>query len=435
MARYAPGLALPIVAGTLSTILFARIATPVELGTFLLVLATATTLGIPFGHWLQQATLRLYPAYAQAGRERSFEQALSVLGVASATVCTTVFAVVLGLGLGGVRSAPGLYVPALALVFFPVASTGRSALLQARFALGRYTTVNVLSAVGKLALPLVLLLWLPPEAALLWGTAAALFGAWLWLARQSRRHPDPDAAPDLTLAEFKHIARESLAYGAPLTVSEVGAQILTYSDRWTIGLVLGPAAVGLYSTNYSIAEKLILLLQAPLIYAAHSQIVNAWESDTRERTRRLIESATRWLALLGIPLVVFTVVRGEMLSALLLGEAFAGGHVEIPIAAASVLLYAASQYGHKSFELSRSTWVITVTLSAAAAVNLLAVVLLTLALGYIGGALATAVGYASYAAAIYIVSRRRGPFRWEVPSKTLVRSLVAAGPASVLWLT
>src|SRR5947209_10118245 len=79
VARYAPGLAVPIIAGTLSTIIFARLATPEELGTFLLILASATTLGVPFGYWLQQAVLRLYPAYAETGRTRSFEQAVSVL--------------------------------------------------------------------------------------------------------------------------------------------------------------------------------------------------------------------------------------------------------------------------------------------------------------------------------------------------------------------
>ena len=425
---------MPIIAGTLSTIVFARLATPQELGTFLLVLASATTLGIPFGQWLQQATLRLYPAYAQTGRTRSFEQAVSVLGLLSATTCTAVFAVPLGLGLAGVRSAPDLLVPALALAFFPVASSGRSALLQARYALGRYTALNMLAALGKLGLPLLLLAWLPPVAALLWGTAAALCAVWLGLALQSERPPDIDATPDLSLREFRHITRESLAYGVPLTLSEIGAQILTYSDRLTIGLLLGPAAVGLYSTNYSIAEKLVLLLQAPLIYAAHSQIVTAWESETVDRTRRLIAAATRWLVVLGVPLVVFSAVRGDMLSALLLGEAFAGGHMIIPIAAGSILLYAASQYGHKSFELSRTTWVITMTLSGAALVNLVAVVALTLALGYIGGALATAVGYAAYAAAIFVVTRRRGPFPWEVPWRTVVRALVAAGVAAAVWI-
>ncbi|TME35130.1 MAG: lipopolysaccharide biosynthesis protein [Chloroflexi bacterium] len=431
VARYAPGLAVPIIAGTLSTIIFARLATPEELGTFLLILASATTLGVPFGYWLQQAVLRLYPAYAETGRTRSFEQAVSVLGLLAALACSAVFAVLLGLGLGGVRSVPGLFAPALALAFFPVASSGRSAMLQARYALGRYATLNVLAALGKLGLPLVLLLWLPPVAALLWGTAVALGAVWLVLVLQ---RADGSTEQGLSSLELRHIARESLTYGAPLTLSEVGAQILSYSDRWTIGLLLGPAAVGLYSTNYSIAEKLVILVQAPLIYAAHSQIVTAWESKAPDRTRHLIAVATRWLALVGVPLVAFTAVRGEMLSALLLGETFASGHVIIPIAAGSILLYAASQYGHKSFELSRSTWVITMTLSGAALVNLVAVVALTLAFGYVGGAWATALGYAVYGAATFIVTRHRGPFAWRVPWMTVCRAVVGAGVASTVWI-
>ena len=141
-----------------------------------------------------------------------------------------------------------------------------------------------------------------------------------------------------------------------------------------------------------------------------------------------------WLALVGVPLVAFTAVRGEMLSALLLGETFASGHVIVPIAAGSILLYAASQYGHKSFELSRSTWAITMTLSGAALVNLVAVVVLTLAFGYVGGAWATALGYAVYAAATFVVTRHRGPFAWRVPWVTVCRAVVAAGVASAVWI-
>jgi O-antigen/teichoic acid export membrane protein len=219
----------------------------------------------------------------------------------------------------------------------------------------------------------------------------------------------------------------------PLGVSQIGIQVLAYSDRFFISLLLGAAAVGLYSTNYSIAEKLLILVQAPLIYAAHPQIVSSWEQHRRADTERMIRNATRWLLILGVPLVAFTMVRSEMVSAVLLGEAFVPGHDVIPIVSLSILIYAASQYGHKSFELSKDTWVIAVTLVSAAVANTVAVIFLTLQFGYIGGAYATVLGYAAYAWVTYLVSRRRGPFRWEIPWRSALNALVAGTAAALIW--
>jgi O-antigen/teichoic acid export membrane protein len=234
-------------------------------------------------------------------------------------------------------------------------------------------------------------------------------------------------------SEIRLISREAFKFGMPLAVSQIGVQVLAYSDRYIISLLLGAAAVGLYSTNYSIAEKLLILVQAPLIYAAHPQIVSSWENSQRTDTERMIRNATRWLLILGVPLVAFTLVRSELVSALLLGEQFVPGHTVIPIVAVSILTYAASQYGHKSFELSKDTWVIAVSLIAAAIANTLAVVVLTLRLGYIGGAYATAFGYSAYAAVTYVISQRRGPFRWTIPWRSAVNTVIAGCAAACVW--
>jgi O-antigen/teichoic acid export membrane protein len=220
----------------------------------------------------------------------------------------------------------------------------------------------------------------------------------------------------------------------PLSVSEVGVQILQFSDRYALGALLGPAAVGLYGTNYSIAEKLVILVQAPLIYAAHSPIVAAWERGDRREVASLIRTAMRWLMLLGAPVVAFSAVRGELVSALLLGEQYAQGHVVIPIAAASILVYAASQYGHKTFELGKQTWVITSALLTAAVTNAVGVVVLITAIGYLGGALGTAVGYGVYALLVFVLSRRRSSaFAWDIPWRTLLVACGGAALASIAW--
>lgn len=429
LLRYVPGQVVPILVATLSTAIFTRLASPEAYGTFVLVSALATTISSPFGQWLMQGVLRFYPGAARAGRAAELVQAVSVLSLAFAAAISLVVVVVLYVGFG-TQLRPVDLLPAGLMTFFGLALAAPQAAMVARFAAGRYSAINALAAVCRLVLPLVLLPVLGPVPGLLWGSAVAAMLIWAILTWEQLR---TSMHVRVSLGEVRRIAREALSFGMPLAISEVGVQTLAYSDRYAIALILGAGAVGLYSTNYSIAEKLLILVQGPLIYAAHPQIVSTWEHGRHADTERMVRNATRWLMILGLPLVALTCVRSELISAILLGEAFVPGHAVLPIVALSILVYAGSQYGHKSFELSKDTWVIAVSLLSAAAANAVAVVLLTSRIGYTGGAIATLFGYTAYAAVTYVLSRRRGPFRWDIPWRTLRNVTLAGGAAAAVW--
>ncbi|MBV9325368.1 MAG: polysaccharide biosynthesis C-terminal domain-containing protein [Chloroflexi bacterium] len=432
VARYVPGLVVPIAFGTLSTIVFARVTSPEVLGAFLLATALATSIGTPCSQWLQQAVLRFYPQRMRDHRTQVFLLTTFGLAVVSGLVAATCIGVLLWCGFGGEEFRSWLIVPAAAITLFTVAGGAPEAALLATFQPARYSTFHSLTAVARFAFPLALMLVLEPLPALLWGTAAAIFLRWVLFAQGRPRATTNEAPPNR--AEVIGIGRDAATFGLPLSASEVGSQVLQYSDRYAIAGFLGAAPLALYSTNYSIAEKLLILVQAPLIYAAHPPIMAAWERGDRSETLSLIGSALRWLVLLGMPLTAFTLVRGELVSGLLLGDTYAAGHVVLPLTAVSILVYAASQYGHKCFELARNTWVITFALAIAGVANVLAAIGLTLTVGYIGGALATVVGYTSYAALIYYLSRRSGIFAWRIPWRTLGWAVVGSAAASLAWL-
>jgi peptidoglycan biosynthesis protein MviN/MurJ (putative lipid II flippase) len=66
--------------------------------------------------------------------------------------------------------------------------------------------------------------------------------------------------------------------------------------------------------------------------------------------------------------------------------------------------------------------------------NVVAVIVLTQALGFVGGAFGTAIGYGVYAVLIYYLSRRReSPFPWAVPWRTLGCAILAACAAAATW--
>ncbi|MDQ6672248.1 MAG: lipopolysaccharide biosynthesis protein [Chloroflexota bacterium] len=433
ITKYAPGLVLSIVLGAGSTAIFARLASPEDLGTYLLLFALATSVSAPLGLWLAQAALRLLPAYVRDGRPGKFLHALFLLELALGGLATLLVGGVLWLGFGG-RYFQGAYLlPAAVTTFFSVIVAVQGAILQATFASGRWSIYATLGSLAKLLLSVALFPILGAVSALLWGAAIATVGVWLVREVQQRRELPMDSS--VGMLELRQMWTEMTSFGTPFALAGIGEQVLTFSDRYIIGALLGPAAVALYSTNYSIAEKLFALIQAPLIYASGPHLNTHWEHGAAAEAERLIRTAMRWLFMIGVAILAFTIVRSRLLSALVLGDSLAEGHLVIPIVTASILVWAASQYGHASFQLGKISWIIAATLLIAAVANTLAVLWLTATIGYLGGALGTGAGYLVYAILVFVVSRLRGPLPWRIPWLTLAHVVCGAAAAVVFWAT
>jgi O-antigen/teichoic acid export membrane protein len=430
LLKYAPGLGLSIVFGAATTAIFARLAAPAELGTYLLIYALISGVCTPLSMALTQPILRLLPAYKSEGREGELLHAFFWLGLLAGGLGAAIVCALLWLGFGGTYFQIAYFLPAAITSFFSISGAGQVSVLEATFASGRWSLFATATAFLRLLLPLILFPFLGPAPALLWGGAIAL--ALVWAVRDHQQRREIPMRP-VGMRALRGIWSEATSFGIPFALTGIGDQTLAFSDRFIIGALLGPAAVGLYSTNYSIAEKLLILVQAPLIYAAQPRIISLWESGARADAERLVRTATRWLIMLGAPVLTFTIVRGDLLSDVVLGDKYVEAHIVIPLVTASILLWAASQYGHVSFQLSRTTWIISGALLCAAVANVLSVFVLTNTIGYLGGAFGTGIGYIVYAVIIFVMARRSGPLPWRIPWRTLARVICSAAVAAALW--
>jgi O-antigen/teichoic acid export membrane protein len=431
LLKYSSGIGLSILFGAATTAIFARLASPAELGSYLLIYALISGLCTPLSMGLSQPVLRLLPAFQRDGREGEVLHAFFWLGLLVAALGTASVALVMFFAFGGAYVEFEYIVPAMVMAFFTINGAGQAAVLEATLASTRWSVFATLTAFLKLCLPLLLFPFLGATRALLWGTAAAVIAAWLLRNHQQRRELPMS---HVGLRQMGRLWREAASFGAPFALTGVGDQTLAFSDRFIIGALLGAATVGLYSTNYSIAEKLLIMVQAPLIYAAQPRVISLWEHGSRHEAEQMIRTATRWLIMVGVPVLTFAIVRSELLSDVVLGDTFTEAHQVIPIVTAAILIWAASQYGHVSFQLAKTTWIISVALLSAAAANVASVFLLTNAIGYLGGAIGTAIGYSVYALIVYCMSRVRGPIPWRLPWWTLAHTGCAAAAAAALWM-
>jgi O-antigen/teichoic acid export membrane protein len=194
--------------------------------------------------------------------------------------------------------------------------------------------------------------------------------------------------------------------------------LLTFVDRVLIELLAGTAAVGVYSSNYTLVQTGLPLVLSPLIQAAHPAIMSNWSGNNQETMRELITEYSRYFLLLGVGATVFAGIISRPLSVFILGQEFHPGYVIIPIVAAALFLWNFAMLGHKGLELYEWTGTMTAGIAVAVLVNISGNYILIPAYGYVGAAFATLLSSSVYALFAYGTSFRT--VHWRLPKQTIL---------------
>jgi O-antigen/teichoic acid export membrane protein len=195
------------------------------------------------------------------------------------------------------------------------------------------------------------------------------------------------------------LAREGLAFGLPLVPHGMAAWVLSLSDRWLIGLLIGvpvlqaQAAVGIYSFGYVIAQVVSLVAMSfnsawvPFFFA---------RGEGPRGPRILTEMTTLSIAGLGLLAVGIAALAPEVTQLLAVGR----WGEEARVAADVMQLVALAFLAHGFYFmvvsvvfLQRRTAGLPLITLGAGAVNVGANLLLIPALGIMGAAWSTLAGY------------------------------------------
>lgn len=296
----------------------------------------------------------------------------------------------------------------LAAVFLPVASVATVALAVTRGLGG----IRPYVLIGSIGLPS---LRLAAVAVAIAFAASALVVSIVWLAallvvaalalvastRVTRRFPRTNARPRARRSLARRISRYSL----PRATSSVIEQALLWQDVLIVGLIVGPAAAGVYG----VASRLV---QAGFIPSTSMRIVVAPQFSRmlhQNRTAELSEFYSRtaqWIVLMSVPLyVLLTVLAQPVLS--IFGPGFVVGAPALVIAGVGATIWASTGNVQSLLLMSgRSGW---------AAINKLIVLAVSLALlltlvplwGIVGAATAWSISM-TLDAALALFQVRRG---------------------------
>ena len=405
---------------------FTRLVPPSVYGSYAVAIAAGGVAIALTGEWLQAATLRLASELRRNAHRDAYQRALLQLTAASTgvlLVATLAALALLPTIAARVLALWAFFYAALSVFFLGVTTLFQANLQSRQFALYR-SAYSVLRIVLAVALVLAVR---RSAGSLVGGSVFALALLLPGALRHLLRGSTAQSAPRV------YAARAAvLRYGLPFVLWFGAGQVLNLSHRFFLQVFRGSAEVGIYAVSYAVAAAGTSTILQPILGAVVPLLVRAWGSGGPTAAAAQMAYAVRVFVLVSPLLFLGLTLFGPDALAVVAPHEYATGRVLISVLAAGVLLLNAGMYLQKALELHLRSRVLVVLYCSAAGVNILLNVLLIPRFAMMGAAVATLAGYACYAGAVYVLSRRALPY--PLPLRA-VRSALAgcAAFAFVAW--
>lgn len=235
-----------------------------------------------------------------------------------------------------------------------------------------------------------------------------------------------------TLPHFYN-TRTYLSYCLPLMVVFSFAFIISSSDRFIIGFLLGPASVGVYSVSYSISS-IISLMWFPIAFVMFPTITKLWEEKDIEGVKSYFKLVFKFFSILAIPIIFGLSILSKQIILLLSTPEFVPSYNLIPIIGAGYFFYICIVYlGEYILSLLKKTKVTGLLYTFFGFFNLGFTFLFVSQIGILGAAIATFLTYFFLAISLLYIS-----FKYvfiDLDLFSIMKSIVAAIIMSVfIWM-
>jgi O-antigen/teichoic acid export membrane protein len=197
----------------------------------------------------------------------------------------------------------------------------------------------------------------------------------------------------VSFPKFRNI-KEYLAFGVPTIPGNLSSWIVTSSNRYVIGLLMGTTFVGYFSPGYTLGN-MITLFVAPLSFILPAVLSKLYDEHEMEEVRAILGFSLKFFLALGIPAAFgLSLLSRPILNVLSTPEIAAQGYLITPFMTLSALFLGAYAIVSQVLVLEKNTSLIGEIWIIAATLNLTLSFLLVTYIGIVGGAIATLVSFA-----------------------------------------
>ena len=232
----------------------------------------------------------------------------------------------------------------------------------------------------------------------------------------------------------KKMMLQYLQFGMPLMGLAVSNWFLTTSDRYIIKFFKGNSEVGIYSTNYSLANSIYMMFSLIVVNAFHPIIMKEW-TRSRKETLNLVSKAIDLYLMLMIPLTFYGCLKSNVLLSLFNGKSYAEHFWIFNWTALGILFYGLSLLYHKYYELIEKTKMILMINIIAAISNIVMNFLMIPRFGFEVAAFTTFVSYILYIFIVRALTHKK--FKVESNKRNvfiMIASIIVFGVADSFFL-
>ncbi|VTS27239.1 exopolysaccharide biosynthesis protein [Streptococcus pseudoporcinus] len=201
--------------------------------------------------------------------------------------------------------------------------------------------------------------------------------------------------------EFK----KYLKFGFPLVGLTISNWVLSASDRYIISFLGNNSQVGIYSTNYLLANSIYMMFSLIVLGAFHPMIMREWHIS-KESTEKLVNQSLDIYLGLMIPLSFYGILKSHILLSLFKGVSYSHYSIIFNWTVLGIFLYGLSMLFHKYFELIQKTSLILYFNMISAVINVILNFILIPYFGFQIAAIATFLSYLTYIILVYLRTRK-----------------------------
>lgn len=239
---------------------------------------------------------------------------------------------------------------------------------------------------------------------------------------------------NLNIKEFSRtISWQSISFGLPLIWAELSYLLLNYSDRYLIQLYLGPVALGLYTAGYNLSMHVTEGVISPINYSMTPIYMDILVKKGEEQTKVFFTKLFRYFLLIIIPIVFGFIAVGKDLIMFLASERYLESSIVMPYIVIGQAIMACSIILNSGLFIRKKTYILTVIMICACAMNVGLNIVLIPRYGILGAAQSALISQTLQTILVTYFAFREFSFRIDYPHISIY--LIAAAVMYIIIIS
>lgn len=222
-----------------------------------------------------------------------------------------------------------------------------------------------------------------------------------------------------------------VSFGLPLVWLEIAMIVMTFGDRYQIGLLLDARSVGLYTASYNVAQYGIQLISQPIILAVFPLFNKLYYEKGEMYAGKFFSKILDYYIYLTVPVLVFISSNAYEILSVMASDKYSAAARVIPIVLIGNILNGCLPIVSAGLYISKKTNIIGKVAVGGALFNFMSNWLFIYYLGYFGAAFSTMVTFIGvfFIIRMYASSYISINFSIKIILKSLVMSFAGVAPS------